>query len=270
MLLKGITALALVCAVLQTLGGPIWWFPLYLAGYWLAFLVAVCLFLLVACLFVDMKKPRQKESKFFRTVLYPYVEMLLTLFRVTITTEGMEKTPTDGRFLLVSNHQSAFDPGAFFHCFPKSQLIFVAKKEVADMPVINKVLHALCCQMVDRENDRQALRMILNCVKIIKEDQASVAVFPEGYTSMDGLVHHFRNGVFKIAQKADVPIVVCTVKGTGTLAENLLKYKPTKVAVHLLDVIGPEELKGKTTAEIGDRIYEMMIADLGEEFRSEA
>ena len=48
---------------------------------------------------------------------------------------------------------------------------------------------------------------------------------------------------------------------------NLRKLKKTDVELHLVDVIPAEELNGKNTVEIGDRVYEMMIADMGEEFR---
>ena len=64
-----------------------------------------------------------------------------------------------------------------------------------------------------------------------------------------------------------MPIVVCTVRNTHTVFGNMKKLKPSFVELHLVDVIPAEELKGKTTTEISDRVYEMMIADLGESFR---
>ena len=36
-----------------------------------------------------------------------------------------------------------------------------------------------------------------------------------------------------------------------------------------MDVIPAENLKGKTTVDIGNQVYEMMIGDLGESFRAE-
>ena len=95
----------------------------------------------------------------------------------------------------------------------------------------------------------------------------SIGVFPEGYTSKDGKLHPFRAGVFKIAQKAKVPIVVCTIQNTRQIFKNQKKLKKTDVELHLVDVIPPEALEGKTTVEIGDMVYEMMISDLGESFR---
>ena len=103
---------------------------------------------------------------------------------------------------------------------------------------------------------------------MIKDDEASVAVFPEGYTSRDGKVRQFRPGVFKIAQKAAVPIVVCTIRGTRPLFHNVKKLKRTPVELHLVEVIPAAELAGKTTVEISDRVYASMIADLGEEYRA--
>jgi hypothetical protein len=69
------------------------------------------------------------------------------------------------------------------------------------------------------------------------------------------------------AQKAEVPIVVCTLKGTADILKNAAKLKPTHVQMHLLDVIPAEDLKGRTTVDISDQVYEMMIADLGESYR---
>ena len=64
-----------------------------------------------------------------------------------------------------------------------------------------------------------------------------------------------------------MPIVVCTIKNTQRVFGNLRKLKKTDIDLHLVDVIPAEELKGKTTVEISNRVYEMMIADMGEEFR---
>ena len=94
-----------------------------------------------------------------------------------------------------------------------------------------------------------------------------MCVFPEGYTSKDGKLHAFRPGVFKIAQKANVPIVVCTIQNTRPIFKNLKKLKKTDVHLHLVEVIPPEEIKGLSTVELSEKIYECMIADLGEEFR---
>ena len=269
MIIKGIAVLSAIAAVLHVIGAELWMLPLYfIMNFAILFAVAV-VFCVVICALVDMDKPVEKESKFYRTVMYPYIGLLIDLFLVKIRTRGLEKTPKDGRFLLVCNHQQMADPGILLDRFPKSQLTFISKQENKKIPIINKFMHCIRCQFIDRDNDRQALKAILECIRMIKADEVSVGVFPEGYTSKDGKVHHFRPGVFKIAQKAGVPIVVCTINGTAKLFENMKKLKRTAVELHLVDVIPAEALAGKTTVEISDTVYEMMIADLGEEFRAE-
>ena len=269
-----ITAVSAVAAAVYTIynssfaGFDFLW--AMLAGFAACFLgltLIAFLFLLAVCQFVDLDKPQQKDSKFFRTIMYPYIEALMKIVGIRLATEGLEKIPQDGRFLLVCNHQNEADPGVLLHCFPKSQLAFISKKEARNMFVVGKFMHKTLCQMIDRENDREALKTILKCIQMIKEDQVSVGAVPEGGILGDYKLYHFRSGLFKIAQKANVPIVVCTIKGTTDLFRNIKRLKPTDVSVHLLDVLPAEDLKGKTTVEIGNRVYEMMVADLGEDWR---
>ena len=192
-----------------------------------------------------------------------YIEALIQLLQARVKTTGLEKTPKDGRFLLVCNHQFIADPGILHYFFRKSQLAFISKKENDDLPFISAFLHKTLCQSIDREDDRQALQVILKCIRILKEDKASVCVFPEGSTNHDELLHPFRPGVFKIAQKANVPIVVCTVRNTQTVFGNMKKLKPSCVELHLVDVIPAEELKGQTTVDIANRVHKLMADDLG-------
>jgi 1-acyl-sn-glycerol-3-phosphate acyltransferase len=143
------------------------------------------------------------------------------------------------------------DPLTLLMYFSKYQLAFISKRENASMFIVGKLMHKLMCQMINRENDREALKTILTCIRLIKEDEVSIGVFPEGYTSMDGLLHPFRSGVFKIAQKANVPIVVCTLRDTQYALKNAMKLKRSVVELRLLDVIPAEDLKGRTAVDIG-------------------
>ena len=131
--------------------------------------------------------------------------------------------------------------------------------------MVGKVMHKIQCQLMDRENDREALKTILKCIEIIKEDKASVAVFPEGYIKPDHKLHHFRSGVFKIAQRTKVPIVVCTLQNTQHVFHNGFRLKPTRVTLHLVDVVNPQQYEGMTTVDLGNMIFDMMAKDLGPE-----
>ena len=272
MLLRTIAVVSLLSGCLSCW---LWGFSLgaaalLFAGCYLILLALAFGFLCAVCAFVDMDKPQEEDSPFYRAVMNLYVEALIPLVLLKAEVFGLEKTPKEGRFLLVCNHQNESDPGILLHYFKKSQLAFISKKENRDMFVVGKMMHKTLCQLVNRENDREALKTILKCIQLIKEDKVSVGVFPEGGILVKDKLSHFRSGVLKIAQKAGVPIVVCTLKGTSDLFHNLKRLKKTHVQLHLVDVIPAEEVKTTNTVELGEKIYQMMLADLGPEYEIEA
>lgn len=270
MLFGGITALSLLAALLTCWGTGafgswqwLWVLPVGFCGSWLALALLAFLFLWVACLLVRPDKPQEQDSPFYRRLTNLYIALALKILRTRIDTQGLEQLPGEGRYLLVCNHLSLMDPLVLLHVFPKSQLAFISKQENDSMFIIGKLMHKILCQPINRENDREALKTILKCIQIIREDKASIGVFPEGYTSRDGLLHPFRNGVFKIAQKAQVPIVVCTLQNTQSIFRNALRLKRTRVELHLVGVVSPEQFQGHTAVAIGEEIHEMMASDLG-------
>ena len=276
MLIWTITALSAFAAVLlcdvtsafQSLMW-LWLLPIGFLGGFVLCVLLVFLFLLAICAAVDPNKPQEEDSKFYRTVVNLLVEAILTFARIRVETKGLEKTPKDGRFLLVCNHLHDGDPAVLLRYFKKSQLAFVGKREVRDMFLVGKLMPKFLCQFINRENDREALKTILRCIQLLKEDKVSVAIFPEGYIHADRKLYPFRPGVFKIAQKANVPVVVCTLRDTQYMVKNFLKGKPSKVQLHLLDVIPAEQLQGRTTVEIAQEIHDMMAEDLGPEYLPE-
>ena len=247
---------------------------------WMLPVTALCVFagivllgflgLLYMCKRVDQTKPQEEDDKFYRIVADLVIGAALPFLRIRIKKSGLEKVPVEGRFLLVCNHCNDSDPIILLHVLRKFQLAFISKRENSTMFVIGPMMHKLQCQLINRENDREALKTILKCIQILKEDKASVAVFPEGgILSEDGKLHHFRPGVFKIAQKANVPIVVCTLHNTKDVVHNILHLKPSSVQMKVLEVIPAEELKGVTTVDISKRCYELMAADLGPDLIAE-
>lgn len=123
--------------------------------------------------------------------------------------------------------------------------------------MVAEIMRELLCLPIDRENDRAALRTILKAIQFLKEDKTSIAVFPEGYTSKTGELNSFRNGAFKIAQKAGVPIVVCVLSNTPAILKNMFR-RHTDVYLDVLDIIPADELNGVTTAQIGSRVHDAM------------
>ena len=251
-------------------GRWMWLLPLGFVGSFLLCMLVCFLIVAYQTWRTDVSKEPEQDDPLIRGIVRYYAPAVYRLLGCKIETVGAEKLPKDGRFLLVSNHLCDLDPGFFLQTFCDAQLAFIAKKEVMDMPIVGILMRRLLCQFVNRENDREALKTILKCISILKEDLSNIAVFPEGRKSTDQfLLHHFRPGVFKIAQKANVPIVVCTLNGSQNILPNAKRLRRTRIQLHLLEVIPAEELKGVTTVDIAARVHAIMAADLGAEFVAE-
>ena len=270
MLIGLMTFIALAAAAGLTLGldgfsgfGWVWQMPVGFLGGFLAQLILLFLMLVIMSKFVKMDEVQEKDSKFFRFVIHQVIGLLVVLLGIKIDTKGFEKMPKDKRVFLVSNHLNDIDPPVLLHFFKKYELAFISKRENDKKFLIGPFLRAILCQPINRENDREALKTILHCIDLLKRDEVSIAVFPEGYTSMDGLLHPFRPGVFKIAMKTKTPVVVCTLRDTQTVFPNALKLKPSRICVSLLGVIRPEEYEGMTAVQLSDMVHKMMADDLG-------
>ena len=213
--------------------------------------------LAIAPLFVDTKKEYDKDSRFFRFLLYSSTAIGMRIMRLHFHVSGIEKLPKDSRFLLVGNHLSNFDPIIEWHILRKFGLAFISKEGNFKIPIWGRIIRKCCFLSIDRENARNAMRTINKAAELIRADEVSVAVYPEGTRSKSGELLPFHNGVFKIAKKAGVPIVVAVIKNTNRIAKNYPWHK-TDVYLDFVTVIGRDEVKANTSGEIGDKVHEIM------------
>jgi len=99
-------------------------------------------------------------------------------------------------------------------------------------------------------------------VDLINKDTVSVCVYPEGTRSKTCELLPFHSGVLKIAQKANVPIVVMTAQGTENIKDNF-PFKKSPIKMDILDVLPAEYVKKTRSYFLGKEIYEMMLNKLG-------
>ena len=117
---------------------------------------------------------------------------------------------------------------------------------------------------IDRENPRNAIKTINAASELIVNNEVSVAVYPEGTRSKTKELLPFHNGVFKIAQKSSVPIVILTIQGTENIYKNI-PFKKTDVQMKFVSVISEEEVVSMSTSEIGEKVKTILLDNLKEE-----
>lgn len=247
------------------LGGFSWWLvPIIAVGIFAILFILSLAVLLISFALIDTKSPPERGSRYFRFMINSLLPTVLFLARVKVNAEGVEKVPENARLFFICNHQHDLDPVIFFYLFPTNKLSFIGKKEIyTEMPYIGKIMHKLNCLPIDRENNREAVKTIISAVKILKEEKASVALFPEGYTSRTSELLPFRNGAFKIAYKANVPIAVCVLNNTRSIPKNIFRRK-TVVDFKVLDLLTPEQFSSMSTVELGDKLHTQMKQTIDE------
>lgn len=223
----------------------------------IALLLGVCvLYLLllgISALLVDEKREYGQDSPFYRFLLYSATSCCVKLLRIHVHTEGIDKLPKDGRFLLVSNHRSNFDPILTWYVLKDRNLAFISKAENFRIPIFGRIIRRCCFMAIDRENPRNAIKTIDKAAELIEKDEVSIAIYPEGTRSKECVLLPFHNGVFKIAQKANVPIVVAAIQGTEQIHKNYPRRR-SDIRLEIVETIPSDYVKMNRTTAIGERV----------------
>jgi len=238
-------------------------FVVLLAAWQLGLWVATILILFAISLFVDRKKPQKKVDPFFRKCVNFILSAVIGFCGVRIHASGLDKIP-DGRWLFVCNHRSGFDPIVSAWVLKDYGISFITKPEVMKLPLVASFIHKCCYLSIDRENDREALKTILAAIDLIKRDEVSVGVYPEGTRNPSAELLPllpFRNGAFKIAQKAKVPVVVASIRGSDRVLKNIFRRR-TDVYLDIIETVDAEKVAGFNTVEMGEYVQTLMEEDL--------
>lgn len=167
---------------------------------------------------------------------------------VNIDAHGLENIPEKNGYMYFPNHQGLYDVLAVIEASPRPFSV-VAKKEIADIPFLKQVFACMKAYMIDRNDVKQAMQVIVSVTKEVKKGR-NYLIFAEGTRSKNGnRVGAFKGGSFKCATKAQCPIVpVALIDSFRPFDVN--SAKPVTVQVHFLKPLFYEDYKDMKTTEI--------------------
>ncbi len=171
-----------------------------------------------------------------------------------VSIKGEENLPKQGPALYIANHSSIFDTVLLVNTI-NEPCIFIGKKEVAKMPLINKWFDALGCIYIDREDKRQSLECILKGIGELKSGQ-SIIIFPEGTRTMGDEMKPFKEGSFRLATKTGVPIVPIALRHTDKVFEEYNRVKKAKVQMNIGTVIETKHLDKEGQQKLPKQVEE--------------
>lgn len=229
-------------------------------GFFFAYFILWLIFLAVVIMFHRRNRAVVKPKWFYNINIRWACQLMRVFYNVTTKYEVKKALPEDGKYLLVVNHQSNLDPIVSMARLGKWRLAYIMKKEIRNIPVAGRWLHASGYFYIDRDDDRAALKTIVQVINRVKAGYP-VGVYPEGTRSKGPEMGEFRNGIFKAAQKAGAAIVVMVVDGTYKV-KHRFPFKHTKVLIRICDVLPYEEIKDMHTNDIGDKVKAIMQENL--------
>ena len=183
--------------------------------------------------------------------------------RVKVVCTGLENLPKETGYILFPNHQGMFDALAFFETHERP-LVTVMKKEVSNVFLLRNVIAMLQAEIIDREDIRQSMTVIMNMTRRVKQGENFV-VFAEGTRSRQGnQLVTFKGGTFKSAMNARCPICpVALIDCFKPFDEKSIR--PVTVQIHYMEPLYYEDYKDMKSTEIAELVSKRIQKKINEE-----
>jgi 1-acyl-sn-glycerol-3-phosphate acyltransferase len=174
----------------------------------------------------------------------------LRILGIRLEKSGFEHCEDHQPCIYLANHQGALDILTFGTVYPRNCVV-VAKKEISWVPVLNVFYIGAGNILIDRKKKTSAHASIASAVKRVKQNGASVWLFPEGTRNRhrdQEVMLPLKKGAFHLAIEAQVPIVPLV---SGPIAHVVdTKKKVLKPGVVQLKALAPIETRGLTIQDV--------------------
>jgi 1-acyl-sn-glycerol-3-phosphate acyltransferase len=149
----------------------------------------------------------------------------------TVEIQGMENLRRDRPVIIASNHQSWFDVFTLASVIPQ-RFRFIAKAELRKIPLFGLAWESCGHISIDRKDRSKAIRALDEAAELMRTDNSSVVIFPEGTRSPTGELLPFKKGAFMMALRTGIEIVPAAVLGTRAIQKKGdWRVRPGKIIV---------------------------------------
>lgn len=168
-----------------------------------------------------IKLKKTKTSKEKMDLRLNYSEELLSKLNIKVQIENKDKIPTQGQYLLISNHRSIIDPLIIEQTLKDSDIkgYWVAKKELYNSSFFGTFTRNAGTILLDRESNNMS-SFFKKTKEVVKNNQ-SIFIFPEGTRNKENTpISSFKEGSRIIALKNRLDILPVFIKSN---ANDILK-----------------------------------------------
>ncbi|WP_242854319.1 lysophospholipid acyltransferase family protein [Oxobacter pfennigii] len=205
-------------------------------------------------------KIKERDS-FVYGVAGRWARFLVKMTGSTVKVIGEENIPHNSPVVFIGNHQGNFDIPIYLGYINKPKA-FISKIEIKKIPFISTWMKYMNCIFMERDDVRQSLKAINEGVEYIKQGYSYV-IFPEGSRSKGDNINEFKTGSFKLALKAEVPIVPVTMKGSYKIMEkNGFFITPAYIEVIISPAIETAGMSKEDARNIQDKVKNIISSNL--------
>ena len=170
-------------------------------------------------------------------------------------------TPPDPRhpYVAVSNHESYADIFLISH-FPW-EMKWLSKDTIFKIPVMGWMMRMAKDIPIKRGKRESVVSAMQGCRDRLGR-KVSVMIFPEGTRSMTDELLPFKDGAFKLAIEAGVPILPIAVAGTrDCMAKHSFAFRRARAKARVLAPIPTTGMTGTDVAALRDRTRALIDAE---------
>ena len=223
-------------------------------------LVALPLLLLLHCLAAIALALVGASTSSVHACYVGFARACLRVAGTRLTVRGAERADPGAAYVVVSNHESAWDPVCLVAALPDVLLRFVVKRPIMRIPVFGQALRLTGNVTVVRtqtEADVQRLREGM----ALRAPEISMLFFAEGTRSRDRRLHRFKMGAFATAISEGLPVLPVAVAGTFEIwPKGTLRLRRAPVAIEIGAPIPTAGLAFEDRAALRDTAHDAVEA----------
>ena len=215
---------------------------------------------------MDEKKKKKKPKKWVRFrhrvarnllafLLIPYIK-----WKYHVKVERY-KAPKDQPFLILMNHQTAYDQFFLGMAFNRP-IYYVASEDLFSKGWISSVIRFLV-EPIPIKKQTTDVRAIMNCLKVAREG-GSIGMAPEGNRTFSGKLETINPSVAPLARKLGMPIALLRIEGGYGIQPRWSDVvRKGKMRAYVGRVIQPEEYAAMTDDQLFEAIREGLDVNEG-------
>jgi len=180
-------------------------------------------------------------------------------------TSGVRIADPRRPYVAVSNHESLADIFLISHL--PWEMKWLSKEAIFRIPVMGWMM-SLAGDIAVRRTERSSRAEALEECRKRLRNHVSVMIFPEGTRSRTDELLPFKDGAFRLAVDAGVPILPLVVAGTrGAMRKDSLLFGRSRAEVRALEPISTEGLTVADVPALRERVRSLIVAARAELMR---